>query len=197
MEYTKFKLSADSIEISGSQEFVEQQLENFKTLIESSYDKILNKPSSPNLLDQNVNKKKLLLSDHNVSIQESIDADYIEVDHSGEVDHENVYVIDGSTFQLMVDAPGNTVSAQIVAITLIFMYAKLKSGIDTVTFSEIKGACVNHGAFDSKNFARIMDNNKKYFLIMGEAKNKTFKLIRPGIKEAEKLIQQLNKKSNH
>ncbi len=41
MDSSKFKLTRDGIEISGSEEFVRFQLQEFKELIEKSFDKIL------------------------------------------------------------------------------------------------------------------------------------------------------------
>lgn len=195
MENTKFKLSADCIEISGSEKFVEEQLESFKPLIMSSYDRILNNKAIHNSLEQNVNNHKLPSSTAEISHSNSDEVEFIEVKDNSPINHESVYVLDGDKFQMISDVPGDSIRAQMVAVILIYMYAKLNTNIETVTFTELRDICANYGVLDGKNFAAVMDNNRKYFLLLGSGKSRSAKLVRPGIKEAERLIKEINNKS--
>lgn len=191
MESSKFKLSVDGIEISGSQEFVEEQLRNYKSLIESSYAKILERDSHTTPLNQNVDKRLLMLNNPSVS-RPSEEVEFVEVKPT-EVNHENVYVYEGDNFQLIADMPNGSTRSKMLNVVLVYMYASLKKGIESVSFNELRSICMHAGEFDGSNFARVMEDNKKYFLLIGEHKSKTAKLIRPGIKEAERLISELNK----
>jgi hypothetical protein len=103
--------------------------------------------------------------------------------------------MEGDKFQMISDVPGDSIRSQMIAVILIFMYAKLKTGIDTISSNELRDVCANYGALDTKNFAVVLDNNKKYFLLLGSGKSKTAKLVRPGIKEAERLIQEISNKT--
>lgn len=197
MENAKFRLGSDYIEISGPETFVVDQLEKFRDLIETSYEKILSQSPRAITTEQYVNKVVSLLPNGHPSTATiaTEDADFIEVKNSETVDYQNVFVLDGNNFQITCDIPGNSISSKMINVVLIYMYAILKKGIETVAFSDLRQACMNAmgSEFDTSNFSKCMDHNKKYFLLMGERQNRTAKLIRPGIKEAERLIIELNK----
>lgn len=193
MSNAKFKLDSYGIEISGTESFVESQLDKFRDLIKASYEKILQNPTFPETIDPHLPLRRAVLETGGSHQPE--DAEFVEV-KDGEVRFDNVFVNEGGKFQIITDVPGNTTSSRMINIILILMWAKLKHGIETVPYSELRDACINYGDFDSSNFSRYMDQNKKYFLVLGDGKNRSAKLIRPGIKEAERLISELNKKTN-
>lgn len=197
MEHAKFRLGSDYIEISGPETFVVDQLEKFRDLIETSYEKILSQAPKSIAPEQHVNKVVSLLPNglSSTSNLAAEDTDFIEVKNPEAVDYQNVFVLDGDNFQITCDIPGNSISSKMISVVLIYMYAILKKGIETAAFSDLRQACMNAmgSEFDASNFSKCMDHNKRYFLLMGERQNRTAKLIRPGIKEAERLIAELNK----
>jgi len=83
-----------------------------------------------------------------------------------------------------------------INLVLIYLWIKHRLNVLDVSFSELREICELHGEIDKPNFAKYMRLNRKYFIIGGTGKNQTAKLIRPGIKEAENLIEELNQKAN-
>ena len=192
MENAKFRLGADSIEVSGPRDFVEEQLEKFKSLIETSYEKILTQQSvKPSGEIQNQSTRVLLMPSSSSKNHATEDTEYTEVNQGDVLDYSNVFTTTNDKIQLNCDIPGNSISSKMVNFALIYMWVKLRQGIDTVTYSELRDAGERYIQFDNSNFSKCMENNRKYFLITGD-RNKSAKLIRAGIKEAEKLVLELN-----
>ena len=190
----KFKIDTSGIEISGNEEFVESQLSKFKDVIEVGFKKLLENPLPLSLTQPTTGETRLIMKTSQSQPPE--DLDFVEVKHISSLNHENVFVEDSGKIQILADVPGNTVSKKMINVILIFMWAKLKSGIEVISYGDLRNACMNYGAFDSSNFSKYMDNQKKYFLILGDSRNRSAKLVRAGIKEAERLISDLNNKSN-
>jgi len=197
MENAKFSLTKFGIEISGSEEFVERQVEKFKATIDSFFE-ILKNPSIVESTKEigSTSVRKELLPFHppksNSLSAASDELDFIEVRPNDFVDYSNVFVIDNGQVQIIADINDPTLAQRMVNVILIYMYAKLTQGIDMVTTTELREACEFYGALDSSNFAKRLVMNKKYFLLSGDNRTKTVKLIRPGIKEAERIIKEIN-----
>lgn len=192
----QFKLTTNGIEVSGSEEFVTTQIENFKSLFQISYEKLLDRSvttvneDSSKTVDKNT--KLLLKNPHLQPPNDGEEVEY-EVITKEEINFENVLVIEKDKIQIIVDIKDAAKSQRMIRVILLYMWGKLKLGIETVTFSELREVCQYYDALDYANFAKHIDANKRFFITLGEGKNKSAKLIRPGIKEAEKLISELNK----
>lgn len=189
MENSIFKLGSNYIEISGPTEFVEEQLDKFRELITASYEKILNHRGENKTKEQNVQKSKLLMP---VEQGEEY-AEFVEVNQGTTVAHENVFVMENGRFQILCEMPGSSTSARMISVVLVYLWAQLRRGIDTVSFSELREVAMKAGEFDSSNFSKAMDHNKRFFLLLGEGRGRTAKLVLKGIKEAERIINELNK----
>jgi hypothetical protein len=191
MENAVFKLGNNYIEISGPTEFVQEQLDKFRSLITESYEKILNQPITGQTKESPSQKSPTYL----IPMDQGNDyADFVEVAKSSAVDHENVFVFENGRFQIICDnLPGNSTSARMIVVVLMYMWAQLRKGVETIHFSELREVCMNAGEFDPTNFSKAMDNNKRFFLLLGEGKSRTAKLVPKGVREAERIINELNK----
>jgi hypothetical protein len=183
MDNSKFKLTKDGIEISGSEEFVESQLQTFKELIEKSFEKILDGYSMPNALPSPTSKTGI--------VPVSEEAEFVEVDQS-HLDYEDVFTISGDTVRIIADIPGKSQAKRMINAVLLYLWVRQRQGQETATFAEIREFCKLQGEFDGPNFSKHVESQKKYFLVSSDSKNKTVRLIRPGIKEAERLLKELS-----
>ncbi len=187
----KFSLRSKEFEISGDEQFVNDQIENFKSIIQGSLEKLI--------VQENIeaNKKSAV---YLPSVSDEIEVvDYIEEKpqvnvskESKSLDYENVLVIDGDVVKVIADMPGNSTSKRMINVILLYMWGKLQLGITDITFKELRDMCVNYGEVDKPNFSLHLNKQKKFLLISGSGQSQSAKLIRPGIKMAENLIKQLN-----
>lgn len=184
----KFSLRSKEFEISGDQQFVNDQIENFKSIIQGSLEKLIVQEN----LD--ASKKASVYLPHTSDEIEVVD--YIEektqTSTSSELAYENVLVIDGDVVKVIADVPGNTTSKKMINVILLYMWGKMQLGIYDISFKELRDMCVNYGEVDKPNFSMTLNKQKKFLLVSGSGKTQEAKLIRPGIKHAEELIKQLN-----
>lgn len=189
MQPSIFKLTGNGIEISGSEEFVTTQLETFKELIQTSYQAILENKS---IISQNPESTEIIRKETVPALEIQPYTDFEDVTNKS-LDYSNVLVILQDKIQIIADLPGDSKAKQMINCILLFLWAKLQKGEEVLTFTEVREFCQYYGVLDSANFAMYMDKNKKYFMLSGDMRNKTIRLIHPGIKEAERLITELNK----
>jgi|GEM_PF-1355657 len=184
----KFSLRSKEFEISGDEQFVNSQIENFKSIIQGSLEKLI--------VQENLDANKKTTT-YLPSVSGDIEVvDFIEektqTTTSAELAYENVIVIDGDIVKVIADVPGNTTSKKMVNVILLYMWGKMQLGINDISFKELRDMCVNYGEVDKPNFSMTLNKQKKFLLINGSGKMQAAKLIRPGIKHAEELIKQLN-----
>ena len=184
----KFSLRSKEFEISGDEQFVNSQIENFKSIIQGSLEKLI--------VQENLDANKKTTT-YLPSVSGDIEVvDFIEektqTTTSAELAYENVIVIDGDIVKVIADVPGNTTSKKMVNVILLYMWGKMQLGINDISFKELRDMCVNYGEVDKPNFSMTLNKQKKFLLINGSGKTQAAKLIRPGIKHAEELIKQLN-----
>lgn len=182
------------IEISGSESFVSDQISNFTEEIRNSLQQLALKDSVQQLSSFN-SSKTYTLPDGYREDSNTEEVDYIEAKEDAKgsrEEYENVIAIDGDTVKVIADVPGNTTTKKMINVVLIYLWAKKRLGIDEVAFKELRDVCEEYGEIDKPNFSSTMNNQRKFFLIGGSGKSQTAKLIRPGEKEAEKLIKELN-----
>jgi hypothetical protein len=193
----KIKFSNGEFEISGSESFVTKQIAEFKTVMLS----IL---SSSNLISgQNLkaltlpeSTVKLDSSNHSPKLNKTEEfAEFIEVGKAKEKNFDNVFVTDGDKIHIVCDIPGTSLAKRMINLVLIYLFIKEMLNVHEVSFNELREVCEKHGEIDKPNFAKHMQMQKKYFIVNGSGKNLSAKIIRPGIKEAETLIEELNNAS--
>jgi hypothetical protein len=185
---TKFLVNDTTIEISGSEEFVSRQIELLKDSIVSRLEKLsapikLSEPRSVHYLPS-----PTILN----AGQDIIEFVQRDNQNTGELDYENVFVVSGQEISIIADVRGSNTSQKMINFILLYMYAKLRIGIDEVSFKELRDMCEKYGEVDKPNFSKILNQNRKYFLTSGESKSQFARLIRPGVKAAESLIIDLN-----
>jgi hypothetical protein len=194
-EYLKtvFRISREGLEISGSENFVRDQINNFRPNIQD-YLLEISKAIPQTLLPAVVDRPDTLRkSDKLASIVHSEDIDFVEISSPSSINYENVLEIQNDKVRIITDIPGDTLSKRMINLILIYMWGNLLINNQEISFLELREVCQRHGELDATNFAKYMNANKKYFIITGSGKSQKAKLIRPGIKEALKLITELNK----
>jgi hypothetical protein len=190
-----FKVSREGIEISGDEQFVRDQINQFKSNIEHYLLEVSKVPfqAIPLLTDsmsKNNLRGKLESSGKNTDPE---DIEFVDVAGPTNIDYDNVLVIQNGKVQIITDVPGDTIVKRMINIILIYMWGKLQINDQEIQFTELREICEKHGDLDKSNFAKHMSAHKKYFIITGTGKYQQATLIRPGIKEAVKLIIELNK----
>lgn len=188
----KFKLKADEIEISGSEEFVTNQLElnrsiitEFMSLIKSKY--LYSSEGRDSLPTPQVNSSKLLENNNGYTDFEEVDATSDKLK-----DYENALFADKNKVQLLSKVPGNTGSQRIVNLVLIYLWVKHVQGIDTVNAFELKSFCADSGEKDDSHFAEYIKSKKKYFIISGSTRKWEVKATQPALKSAEGILNEIN-----
>lgn len=167
-------------EISGSEDFVNKQIENFEDLITETVENVEPKQptGSPNL-DSNSNGSSNSTTTNTSTLEE----------------YPYVYVEDGDSIKIVCDLPGNSKSEKTFNAAILYAYALKLKGQDEAPVEDIRDIARNHGCYDGSNFSGYINSgDPQYYLDKDEGtrKSRVIKLNRPGIKEAEKLIQQIN-----
>lgn len=183
MDSTESRISISvkegKFEISGSEEFVSTQIENFKELITETIKNASRKVESikhPN--SQEIPEKHIESTENN--------------DSSSISQYPDIFVEDDDSLRLVCDIPGSSDSKRTFHAALLYVYGMKLLGRDEAIVEEIREICKNHGCYDSANFSsHIKYGDPRYYLDKGSGKTRTLKLNRPGEKEAEKLIQQI------
>jgi hypothetical protein len=113
---------------------------------------------------------------------------------AGKPPYLNVLHISEEKVQILKSVAGTTKSKKAVDTSLVYLWAKRASGIDSVPFSELRDVCQQHGCLDPTNFARILKKAKEWIVVEGERKSpaQTCKLTIPGVKRAEEILKELN-----
>ena len=178
MEEAKISISINEgkFEISGSENFVNKQIENFKSIIEKS----LENPTIQNPTD--TIKHVEIVSQSPISTNST----------SNKLDdkYSDIFVIDGEDVKIICDIPGNNSAEKTLNAALIYALAKKESGTEEVNVGEIKHICQNHGFLDKKNFStHIKKGDPKLYLDKGNGNSRVIKLVRPGEKKAQELIE--------
>ena len=190
----KFKFDNGEFEISGSEEFVTKQISEFKNILNGILSSHLQNSSQTALVPQlQAPHSKLIKENTTRHLHSGVEyADFTDID-KGLDNYSNVFEISGDRIQIISEVPGSSTAKQMINLILVYLWIKRKLNIDEVSFSELRTICEKHGAIDKANFAKHMQLQKKYFIINGSGKNQTAELTRPGVKEAEDIVEQLNR----
>jgi len=170
-----FSLRDGVLEISGSEEFVRDQLTKFDDLIikHLSNIPITAQPSIP-------------------SPPQPAPEEGAQGDTWKSVSYHNVIAFDRDGIKILKNIPGKSGSEKAVNAALVYLYAKNVKGQEEALFKEIRELCKDHGCLDSANFASNLKSEKQYFIIGGSGKKQTAKLTRPGKTKAAALVEELN-----
>jgi len=165
------------LEFSGSEAFVQKQINEFKDLIHGKLKPV----------------KASKLKDKSKEGQ-SGNADDLSQDSTANP-YPNVIDYDGETINILkVDGKSNP--AKTKSLAFIYLWAKEKFDKNPVPTNEIHKQCETHGCLDVANFSTTLKKiDKKYVVLKGKSKSQTIKLTAPGRTQAKKLIESLNKES--
>lgn len=171
-------------EISGSELFVSQQIENFKEIILEALQN--RKSESPDAEDPAVRI-------------EPPAADPISEGEKSEHGFDNksfprVLHIEGKEVKIIKKMPGSTNAKKSVNTALAYLWGMRSVGVEGISYQDIRDLCQQQGCLDSANFAASMKNAREYIIIEGKkgSSAKTCKLTLPGVERAEELLEDLN-----
>ncbi len=169
------------IEITGSEEFVNKQIENFRDLIINIVENANNQIRTKNPEPQS-----------QPSVSQAVSGTNSQEDSENPIEqYPYVYVEDEDELKLVCDLPGNSTAKKNFNAALLYTYGKKLMGEDEVGYECVMQICRNHGCVDSNFSANIKSGDPKFYLDKGDGKERTIKLNRPGIKEAKKLINKI------
>jgi len=175
-------------EITGSEEFVSEQINGFK-------DAILN-----TLTRRTVDTIPLAASPVSPPPQLQLEKPTEEEPSFGSPldTYNRVLHMEGEQVRVLKRIPGGTLAKKTVNAALVYLWGKRSLGITEVPMQEIRQLCQEQSCLDPSNFAGILKNAKEFILLDGKkgSSAKTCKLTIPGMEEAEKLLAQLNGKPN-
>lgn len=161
--------------ISGTEAFVEKNIESLKSFIRENVDKIvMNVPSITNQYTPNKT--------------DSI----IPQDSEKQVDkyqEKGIYFVDSETgeIQILKPIPGKSKASKSRNVALILLYAKN----DVINGSDLKKHCVEQACYDQSNFAAWFKKKDGCFVRQGNGQNWTLRLTIPGKEEAITLLESM------
>ncbi len=163
------------LEISGSEDFVRDQLGKFNDSIMKHLSNML-KFAQPSIFS---------------SPPPALDQE-VQGDAWKAVSYHNVIAFEGDEIRILKNIPGKSEAEKAVNAALLYLYAKNVKGQEEALFKEIRELCQGHGCLDSANFASNLKSEKRYFIIGGSGKKQTAKLTQPGKTKAAALVNELN-----
>jgi len=169
-------LSEGKIDVSGSEEFVRDQLDRFKDLIEK---KLFAIPVQP---QQTLMTQTPLSGAPNVSPPPAVTVENA---------YPNVIEIHEDKIKIL-KIKGATKAEKTLNTAFLYLLAKKQRGVDTANFDEIRKVCREHGCLDSTNFSKPFSAAKESFIVSGSPRNKSVSLTQPGLAKAKSLASDLN-----
>lgn len=170
-------VSEGKFEISGSEKFVSEQIENFKDLITKSV--------------SNIPKKETVVREHSQNHSGSTSQEIPSKKENKSLDnYDEIYVEDEEVLKIICDIPGSSTSKKTLNAALLYAYGKKLQGDEVADVEEIREVCRNHGIFDSKNFSTVIKGgDPQLYIDKKNGDKRIIKLNRPGIKAVTELIQ--------
>ena len=170
-------------EISGSEAFVSEQIENFKDIILEA-------------LKTKERKSVSAVSAEPLSVHSIAPASLTEINSeagTGENLFPNVLHFEGKEVTIMKTAPGSSTAKQALNTVLIYLWAKKSVGEEFVPAKVLRDMLKDHSCLDEKNFSANLSKAQEHILIIGKkAGLKSYKLSRPGIMKAKELLESLD-----
>jgi hypothetical protein len=171
-------------EISGSELFVSQQIENFKDIIlEALQSKGNTSPPNP--------------SDSKFEDFPAVDPLPLGSKSEHGFDSKSfprVLHIEDKDVKIIKKMPGTNNAKKSVNTALAYLWGKRSVGVDEVSSQEIRDLCQHQGCLDSANFSATMQGAREHIIIEGKkgSSTKIYKLTLPGAERAEELLEDLN-----
>ncbi|AZZ94462.1 hypothetical protein EUZ85_28625 [Hahella sp. KA22] len=171
-------------EISGSELFVSQQIENFKDIILES-----------------LHSRKHYTIETNQLTKESAPPAAEPLAEGAKSEHgfdkksfPRVLHIEGKNVRIIKKMPGSTSSKKSINTALAYLWGKRSVGEEGISYQEIRDLCQQQGCLDSANFSATIKGAREYIIIEGKkgSSAQTCKLTLPGVERAEELLEDLN-----
>lgn len=159
----RISLESGTFEVSGSETFVQQQIDKFADSIEGlPAEEIAQSPNGgTEPISQEPNR------------------------------YPNVIVFNGNEVRVIAKIPGT--KDKTVNAALICLAGKELIGENRATFKEIRVICKEHAFLDSSNFSQYLRSEKLFFNIQGKNGGALqAELTFPGRKAARELVERLN-----
>ena len=171
-------------EISGSELFVSQQIENFKEII---LEALQNRTSTTTNVASTPEERKPPAAD---PIQEGEKSGHGFDNKS----FPRVLHIEGKVVKIIKKMPGANNAKKSINTALAYLWGPRSVGVEGISYQDIRDLCQNQGCLDSANFAATMQKAREYIIIEGKKGSsvKTCKLTLPGVERAEELLEDLN-----
>jgi hypothetical protein len=171
-------------EISGSELFVSQQIENFKEIILEALQSKNNNPKSDNCDE----------SGESPPAAQSLSAGEKSEHGFDKKSFPRVLHIEDKDVKIIKKMPGTNNAKKSVNTALAYLWGKRSVGDENVSYQDIRDLCQQQGCLDSGNFATQMQGAREYMIIDGKkgSSSKVCKLTLPGVERAEELLEDLN-----
>lgn len=174
-------LTEGNIVISGSEEFVEKNMETVFSFVEHT-NKSAYVPKKDMRQKENCGEETPI-SENNLITEEITPAAEDKYIKAG------VYHVDkeDGTISILKKIPGNSNSEKMKNIALIVLYIK-KGKIEG---KEITHLCEKHNCYDSSNFSSVFKKEKTNIIRKGSRQKWTIELTQPGEKAAIQLLEEM------
>lgn len=177
-------LSQGTLDISGSEAFVKEQLAKNKEIIDAMLERLKSstvvhatQPPKPQTSGNGVGAN---IPDTNPSVDNG---------------YPNVLAISGDDIRVIADIPGKSAREQTINAALLYLLGKANIGENRVSFKEIREVCKRHGFLDPPNFAKHMKSSKREITVHGSGQSMEAELTFPGKKAAQTLAAELESQS--
>lgn len=107
--------------------------------------------------------------------------------------YPNVIAIHDDAIKILKSIPGKRKAEKTVNAALLYLVGKGIKGEETAFFEEIRKVCKDHACLDTPNFSKTLKGTKEWLIIGGSGKKQTAKLSHPGRTKAQELASELNK----
>jgi hypothetical protein len=184
------ELNTGTFDVSGSEEFVREQMQQHGEVIQALLDKLrqspagtLRPPTAQTPETEALGDTRPAASEGNSAIGTGSDASEV---------YPNVFSISEGEIRIISDLPGKGNAEQSVNVALLYLLAKESLGAKRATFKEIQEVCKTHACLDTPNFAKVIRAAKKELNVYGSRGSMEAELTHPGRRVAQTLAQQLN-----
>lgn len=107
--------------------------------------------------------------------------------------YENVFALHNDKLKVIADLPSSSKAETTRVASQALLYGEYLRGNESVSAESIKAVCLDHGCYDSKNFASHLKSLKsKVVMDPKPGGDYSVKLTAPGRKAAHELVSQLN-----
>jgi hypothetical protein len=182
-----FSFSDGTLEVSGSELFVTQQVEGFRQVI---IDALQQAATMPVVV-------------HRLPMHSQGAVEDAPVPSSGGPKHSEPstnpypYVLDvmNDKIKITKSMKGSNTAEKAIKLILSYMWGKEKLlGQSTADYKELRDLCEEHACLDSSNFSSTLTSKKQWIVVDGVkgSSGKVCKLTYPGREKAEEMLKEMN-----